>query len=67
VIAGEREFADGIVQIKWLADGSQENVPLDPESAQLAQRLREGLTRAGVLHAADVGRPADTARKDRPE
>jgi len=40
LIAGEREFNENRVQVKDLAKGTQEEVPLDDDLAALAERLR---------------------------
>ena len=45
IIAGADEFASGVVQIKWLADGSQSEVPLTNGSAEIADWLKERLNR----------------------
>ena len=39
IIAGSDEFSEGIVQIKWLADGSQTKVPLEEGSQEIAEWL----------------------------
>jgi histidyl-tRNA synthetase len=44
IIAGANEFSSGIVQVKWLADGSQTEVPLTAGSAEIAQWLTERLS-----------------------
>lgn len=43
IIAGANEFSSGIVQVKWLADGSQTEVPLTAGSTEIAQWLAERL------------------------
>lgn len=44
VIAGANEFSAGIVQIKWLADGSQTEVPLSVGSKEVASWLTDRLS-----------------------
>ena len=45
IIAGENEFSSGVVQIKWLADGSQTEVPLDAGCHEISSWLSERLSR----------------------
>ena len=44
VIAGANEFSSGIVQIKWLADGSQTEIPLTADSKAVADWLIERIS-----------------------
>ncbi len=43
IVAGATELASGMVQIKWMADGSQTEVPLSPGSEEIARWLAERL------------------------
>jgi histidyl-tRNA synthetase len=43
IVAGENEFSSGVVQIKWLADGSQTEVPLTDGSKDVADWLANRL------------------------
>ncbi len=43
IVAGENEFASGVVQIKWLSDGSQTEVPLTEDSKDVADWLANRL------------------------
>lgn len=40
IVAGSDEFENEKVQVKWLADGSQSEVPLAADSAELAEWLK---------------------------
>ncbi|MCP4478473.1 MAG: histidine--tRNA ligase [Planctomycetaceae bacterium] len=39
IIAGTDEFASGVVQVKWLADGTQTELPLTENSTEIAEWL----------------------------
>ncbi|MDB2525120.1 histidine--tRNA ligase [Mariniblastus sp.] len=39
IIAGTDEFAAGVVQVKWLADGTQTELPLTENSTEIAEWL----------------------------
>jgi len=39
IIAGTDEFASGVVQVKWLADGTQTELPLTDNSTEIAEWL----------------------------
>jgi len=43
IIAGGVELANGVVKIKWMADGVETEVPLAPGSADISNWLREKL------------------------
>ncbi|MFK7767693.1 MAG: histidine--tRNA ligase [Mariniblastus sp.] len=43
IVAGGNEFESGVVQIKWLADGSQTEVPMNDGSIEIANWLKERL------------------------
>lgn len=44
IIAGTDEFASGVVQVKWLADGTQTELPLAENSNEIAEWLKTRLT-----------------------
>lgn len=44
IVAGTDEFASGVVQIKWLADGTQTELPLTDEAAEIADWLKTRFT-----------------------
>jgi histidyl-tRNA synthetase len=44
IIAGADEFSEGVVQIKWLADGSQTKLPLADGSQEIADWLNNRLS-----------------------
>ncbi|MDB4460124.1 histidine--tRNA ligase [bacterium] len=39
IVAGADEFASGVVQVKWLADGTQTELPLTESSTEIAEWL----------------------------
>lgn len=43
IVAGGNEFEAGVVQIKWLADGSQSEIPMTAGSKEIADWLKERL------------------------
>ncbi len=45
IIAGADEFSSGVVQVKWLADGSQTEVPLTAGSMEITDWLTDRLKR----------------------
>ena len=44
VIAGANEFSSGVVQVKWLADGTQTEIPLAAGSTEVANWLTDRLS-----------------------
>jgi len=44
IIAGTDEFASGVVQVKWLADGTQTELPLAENSNEITEWLKTRLT-----------------------
>lgn len=44
IIAGTDELASGVVQVKWLADGTQTELPLAENSNEIAEWLKTRLT-----------------------
>lgn len=48
IVAGADELASGTVQIKWMKDGTQTEVPLSPGAQEIAQWLTERLTQDGA-------------------
>jgi histidyl-tRNA synthetase len=43
IIAGSDEFQNGVCQVKDLASGSQQNVPLEPDAASLVNAVKQAL------------------------
>jgi histidyl-tRNA synthetase len=43
IIAGSHEFQNGVCQVKDLASGSQQNVPLEPDAASLVNAVKQAL------------------------
>ncbi len=43
LIAGDNEFEQGVVQLKWMADGSQTDLPLSDSGSEIAEWLRSKL------------------------
>ena len=39
IVAGADEFASGVVQVKWLANGTQTEIPLTSGSSEIAEWL----------------------------
>lgn len=48
LVAGSEELAQGVVQIKWMPDGSQTEVPLDDQSTAIGQWLADRLGQASA-------------------
>ena len=44
IVAGTDEFAAGVIQVKWLADGTQTELPLTDGSAEIADWLKTRFT-----------------------
>jgi histidyl-tRNA synthetase len=43
IIAGSDEFQNGVCQVKDLASGGQQNVPLEPDPANLVTAVKQAL------------------------
>jgi histidyl-tRNA synthetase len=43
VVAGGDELARGVVQVKWMTEGKQQEVPLTPTATEIIEHLRAGI------------------------